>query len=296
MTVTRVTVEHNPRERADAMSHEPPATPGNAATVETVSVPDSSNRPAPAPQTPRASPVDGETDANRATTRRLAGPRLASVVYDGIKESLLDGDHRAGERLSVDELTRTFGVSKQPVMDALRRLAIDGLVEIIPQVGVEVARYTPEEIDDFFELFASVESTAAGLAATRRSTTQLEDLDAIGARIEALTHHTDAATRSHGYRVTNREYHGAIHTMAHSRIIVDYATRLWDLSDFLINTSGSPQPLHSALEQRHADHETIRTALHTQDAAAATRHMKHHILGTVDIIRAERSAQAEAPQ
>ncbi len=221
--------------------------------------------------------------------RRPSGSRLATFVYDGIKESLLDGEHQAGERLSVDELTRTFGVSKQPVMDALRRLSIDGLVEIIPQVGVEVARYEPAEIDDFFELFASAEATAAGLAASRRSDSQLAELDAVGARIEALTHHDDPAVRSHGYRVANREYHGVIHAMGQSRIIVDYAARLWDLSDFLINTSGAPLPLHSALEERHAEHETIRAALVDRDADAAAGHMKQHILDTVRLIRAEDS-------
>lgn len=224
--------------------------------------------------------------------RRPTGSRLASVVYDGIKESLLEGDHQAGERLSVEQIAQAHGVSKQPVMDALRRLSIDGLVEIIPQVGVEVARYAPEEIDDFFELFASVESTAAGLAASRRTGAQLRELDTVGARIEALTHADDPAERSHGYRVANREYHGVIHTMAHSRIIVDYAARLWDLSDFLINTGPSDLPLHSALEQRHADHEAVREALHERDPDAAARHMKQHILDTVGIIRSERTGTA----
>ena len=244
-----------------------------------VSVPD----PLPPAGPDRRSP----TAATTRGARRAAGPRLASFVYDGIKESLLDGDHQAGERLSVDALTRTYGVSKQPVMDALRRLSIDGLVEIIPQVGVEVARYDPGEIDDFFELFASVESTAAGLAAARRTEHQLRELDSVGARIEALTHADDPAARSHGYRVANREYHGVIHTMAQSRIIVDHAARLWDLSDFLINTSGAALPLHDALEARHADHETIRAALHDHDAETAAAHMKQHILGTVGLIRAE---------
>jgi DNA-binding GntR family transcriptional regulator len=225
--------------------------------------------------------------ASTRGARRPSGSRLATFVYDGIKESLLDGEHQAGERLSVDELTRTFSVSKQPVMDALRRLSIDGLVEIIPQVGVEVARYDPAEIDDFFELFASVESTAAGLAASRRTDAQLRELDTVGARIEALTHDDDPAVRSHGYRVANREYHGVIHAMAQSRIIVDYAARLWDLSDFLINTGRSSLPLHSALEQRHADHEAVRAALHDQNSDAAARHMKQHVLDTVGLIRAE---------
>jgi DNA-binding GntR family transcriptional regulator len=244
---------------------------------------------------PSSRPTGRRAPAAGVPGRRPSGARLAALVYDGIKESLLEGDHQAGERLSVEQIAQAHAVSKQPVMDALRRLSIDGLVEIIPQVGVEVARYDPEEIEDFFELFASVEATAAGLAATRRTDAQLRELDTVGARIEALTHADDPATRSHGYRVANREYHGVIHTMAHSRIIVDYAARLWDLSDFLINTGPSNLPLHSALEQRHADHEAVRAALHEQDPDAAGRHMKKHILDTVGIIRAEASDRGVRP-
>ena len=197
-------------------------------------------------------------------TRELAAPAVRASRRSsttGSRRACSTATTRPASVSRSTSSTRTYGVSKQPVMDALRRLSIDGLVEIIPQVGVEVARYEPAEIDDFFELFASAEATAAGLAASRRSDSQLAELDAVGARIEALTHHDDPAVRSHGYRVANREYHGVIHAMGQSRIIVDYAARLWDLSDFLINTSGAPLPLHSALEERHAEHETIRAAL-----------------------------------
>src|SRR4051812_49496730 len=74
---------------------------------------------------PSAGP-DRRTSPGTSTrgARRAGASRLSTYVYDGIKESLLDGDRQAGERLSVDELTRTYGVSKQPVMDALRRLSI----------------------------------------------------------------------------------------------------------------------------------------------------------------------------
>src|SRR5215470_1082706 len=64
-----------------------------------------------------------------------SGRRLAPVVYDLLKERLLEGEFQAGERLSVESLKTEFGVSKQPVMDALRRLATAGLAEIIDLVA-----------------------------------------------------------------------------------------------------------------------------------------------------------------
>ena len=68
--------------------------------------------------------------------------------------------------------------------------------------------------------------------------------------------------------------------MAQSRMMTETSRRMWDLSDFLINTAGVPQPLSSALDHRHADHERIRAALHAGDHAAARVEMERHIVTT----------------
>ena len=59
---------------------------------------------------------------------------------------------------------------------------------------------------------------------------------------------------------------------------------MWDLSDFLINTSGVEFPLHAALEDRHHDHEAIRRALWERDAATARAEMERYILDTLEIM------------
>ena len=76
-----------------------------------------------------------------------SGRRLAPVVYDLLKDRLLEGEYQSGERLSVESLKAEFGVSKQPVMEALRRLSSEGLVEIIPQVGCRVPVYDGADVD-----------------------------------------------------------------------------------------------------------------------------------------------------
>jgi hypothetical protein len=87
-----------------------------------------------------------------------SGRRLAPVIYELLKQRLLDGAYRAGERLPVEALKAEFDVSKQPVMDALRRLSSDGLVEIIPQVGCRVAVYDSAYVSDFFAIFGGMEA------------------------------------------------------------------------------------------------------------------------------------------
>lgn len=78
-----------------------------------------------------AAPV--ETSDSAKTTLRRGTSRLNNAVYDQLKERLMEGMYPAGERLSAEGLRTEFGVSKQPVMESLRRLAADGLVEIPPR-------------------------------------------------------------------------------------------------------------------------------------------------------------------
>lgn len=212
------------------------------------------------------------------------------MVYELLKERLLEGTYQAGERLSVETLKTEFDVSKQPVMDALHKLAADGLVEIIPQVGCRVPSFHPQEVADFYAVFGTMEGAVAGVAAARRTEQQLQTLQEINDEIGALAADPDPAVRSRGYRTLNREFHGTVHTMAHSDVIAGLSRRMWDLSDLLINTSGASRPLASATTQRHDDHERIIAALRAGDAAGAGAEMTTHILGTVQVITAENRA------
>ena len=94
----------------------------------------------------------------------------------------------------------------------------------------------------------------------------------------ALWHGRGAADTAHDW---NRRFHEAIHLMAHSRIMAETTRRMWDLSDFLINTTGSPDPLSPALDERHEDHERIRAALHAGDQQTARAEMESHIVRTM---------------
>ena len=227
-----------------------------------------------------------ETIAQITALRRTGGP-LNHAVYDVLRERLLEGRYPAGTRLPTDDLRAELGVSKQPVMEALRRLAADGMVQIVPQVGCLVTGYDLHEVEDFYLAFGGFEGSIAGTAALRRTDDQLVELAEISGQIGALRSERDAAVRSRGYRLWNRRFHHAIGAMAQSRVMTETSRRMWDLSDFLINTAGVPQPLSSALDDRHADHERIRAALHAGDHAVAREEMERHIVTTAAVIQCE---------
>jgi DNA-binding GntR family transcriptional regulator len=216
-----------------------------------------------------------------------SGRRLAPLIYDLVKERLLEGGYQAGERLSVETLKVEYGVSKQPIMEALRRLASDGLVEIIPQVGCRVPVYEGQDVGDFFAVFGGMEGAVAGVAALRFTPVQLDQLAVVNAEIGLLTSEPDPSARAHGYRVLNRRFHALVHEMAHSPVVAEISRRMWDMSDLLINTSGIPQPLASAVPGRYDDHERIIAALRGHDSDGARREMETHIVGTVAVIHTE---------
>ena len=212
------------------------------------------------------------------------GGRLGSLVYDLVRERLLEGGFAAGERISLEALKNEFEVSKQPVMDAMRRLASDGLVEIIPQVGCRVPSYERGEVSDFYTLFAGMEGAIAGIAARRWTGRQAAELHEFNAGITELADNPDAGTRAHRYRVMNREFHARIHLMAASRVVAEMSQRMWDFSDLLINTAGVPHPLADAVPERAHDHDLICQAIAERDPDGARTAMEAHILGTVSVI------------
>lgn len=210
--------------------------------------------------------------------------RLSGHMYETVKTRLLQGAVPADGRLSVEALRHEFGVSKQPVMEALRQLAGDGLVEILPQIGCVVSTYSAQEASDFFLMFAGLEGAVAAVAASRCTPAALAELDSVSVRIRELSRNPDPLIQSKGYLTLNREFHESIHRMSGSRIISDTSRRMWDLSDFLINTGAKTPLAFASVETRQDDHDGIRQALAARDPEAAKSEMERHILETVDLL------------
>jgi DNA-binding GntR family transcriptional regulator len=219
-----------------------------------------------------------------------ARARLSAAAYEFLKDKLLDGAFAAGDSISIDAVIEQIGGSRQPVMEALKHLAAEGFLEIIPQVGCRVVIPDPQQIHDFFILVSDAEGLCAELAAERATGPERDSLAAIMDRM-ALT----AARRStrlqaaHEYRVHNREFHGQIHAMAHSDIVNRIATGLWDRSDFFISAALGMRPFQERAPAAVQEHRQIQRAICSGDGARARELMQRHI-------QAFRAEMARNPQ
>lgn len=210
---------------------------------------------------------------------RRAGGRLTLRAYDALKTRLLDGQYGAGARIVVDDLVAELGASRQPVMDALKRLANEGYVEILPQVGCRVAVPLRQDILDYFRLFARAEGLCAELAAERADDDDIERLAAVSARIGALAAGPPSPRRANGYHAFNRDFHGLIHAIAATPVVAAVAADLWDRADFYISAALGTHLFADRVPEAHVEHEAVLAALAARDPARARAAMEAHIMG-----------------
>ena len=207
--------------------------------------------------------------------RAPRGSGLAGDAYKRIKTMLLDGDVPAGERLSVVELSRPFACSRVPIMEALKRLEGEGLVQIVPQVGCRVIVPDADDAGDFFELFAVTEALVARLAAERRSEREADEFRRLCSEIDTrLKSAGGPADHDPTYRHANLLFHTQIHLLARAPEPSRISAGLWDRSDFYIRVAfGS---LYFSRRVRRA-HRAVRDAILDRRPMKAETAMRQHL-------------------
>lgn len=85
---------------------------------------------------------------------------LRDVVFNTLRQAILKGDLKPGERLLEIALAERLGVSRTPVREAMRKLEQEGLVVMIPRRGAQVASITEKDLNDVLEVRIALENVA----------------------------------------------------------------------------------------------------------------------------------------
>ena len=101
---------------------------------------------------------------------------LRDVVFNTLRQAILRGELKPGERLMEIQLANKLGVSRTPIREAIRKLELEGLVLMIPRKGAEVAEITEKNLMDVLEVRKALEELAVELACDRISEEQIEEL------------------------------------------------------------------------------------------------------------------------
>ena len=102
---------------------------------------------------------------------------LREVVCETLREAIREGILEPGERLMEIQIAEELGVSRTPVREAIRKLELEGYVVMLPRRGTYVANLSIKDINEVYEIRASIDVLAAGLAAERITPDELEQME-----------------------------------------------------------------------------------------------------------------------
>ncbi|MGD9604344.1 MAG: GntR family transcriptional regulator [Gammaproteobacteria bacterium] len=212
--------------------------------------------------------------APRPMLRAGNAPR-AQDAYAYLLTELLEGTLGPGDWLSIVDIAATLDCSRVPVMEAIKRLAGEGFLTILPQVGCRVVVPDPAEIHDFFTLFAAVEGCISRLAAERRTAADLVEFRETCAQVDRLLKQAGGpAARDPVYRHANTLFHAHLHRLARAPSACAIAAGLWDRSDFYIKVAFGSLYFSRRVRQAHV---AIRRAIVAGDPDGAERAVELHL-------------------
>ncbi len=196
--------------------------------------------------------------------------RRADKIAQALEEAIFDGTFADGARLDEMRLAGEFGVSRTPLREAIQRLALSGLVELIPRRGAFVRQPGLAELMEMFEVMAELEAVCARLAALRISDAALVELRNTNAKCQAAVE----AREADAYYVENERFHKTIYRESGNGFLEEETLRLHRrLKPF----RRRQLRFRGRLTQSMAEHEAIVRALETGDAAEAAARLRDHV-------------------
>lgn len=215
---------------------------------------------------------------------RLAVATVGAAVYDTVKDLLLSGHFKPGERIRERELTELLGVSRTPIREALRMLEQDHLVDSVPRRGFRMRVPAAKELKDFYELRAELEGLSAALAAERASDETLAALHADLQQVQELLAQGDAREIIAG----NNRFHDAVARAADNRILEQSLSQLRDGVNLYRTLSWSSYKERPAVTWRQ--HSAIYLGLAERNPALARERAVRHIWDSLPLALAALTA------
>lgn len=224
------------------------------------------------------------------TVRTKPAPQIADVetlqprslrakAYDAIKRRIITLAYAPGEYLNEAQISEQLGIGRTPVHQALDRLMVEGMIDIMPRKGVIVR---PVSLDEFLQLTEARlvnEPYCAQLAAGRATE---RELDALRINLDRTANHI-VARDVEGLMLLDREFHAIIAGASRNKVLADILRGLHERSLRFWFISLSDEPHHRRVRK---EHEAVFAALKDRDGARAAAAVRAHIESAREKIKA----------
>ncbi len=216
-------------------------------------------------------PVEAEQSSPEVRT-------LAERVFQQLQDAIVRGELAPGSKITEPGLSRTYGISRGPLREAMRRLEAHRLIERVPHVGARVVKLSIKELLELFDVREALESMAARLAAQHMSAEEIAGLR------EVLAVHERQRDLKRGEAYYQREgdldFHYRIVQGSHNKMLMGM---LCDDLYYLVRLYRTQFSASGTRPQRaFVEHHRIVDAIEAGDAELAELLMRRHVSASRD--------------
>ncbi|MGF9715161.1 GntR family transcriptional regulator [Paenibacillus naphthalenovorans] len=196
---------------------------------------------------------------------------IRDKVYEYIKQAIVQGVYKSGERIIERELADQLNVSRTPIREALFRLESQGFVKTLPRKGVIVSKLSPEEVIEIFTILSALESLAMKLASQKAEPHHREELTKI---IEEIDH----ALAQPNFEQEHWHFHFKINDIICRAMQSPRLTQMLDgLSDYIRAFVHLGYELPGRMRKAMEEHRDLARAVRDGEAELAENFTKIHV-------------------
>jgi DNA-binding GntR family transcriptional regulator len=200
------------------------------------------------------------------------GGSLHGEVLARLRDHIVEGNLADGERIPERQLCERFGISRTPLREALKVLASEGLIDLLPNRGARVRRLTAQDIRELFDVMAGLEALAGRLACEAITEGEFAGIEQLHHRMYGFYLRRDL----HGYFQCNQMIHQKIVEAARNTVLAasyaGFASRIRRVR-YAANLDRKRDRWSEAMRE----HEAILDALHRRAGAELADLLFHHL-------------------
>jgi len=205
--------------------------------------------------------------ASPAASRPLAPRALYQDVAERLRQQIFNRELEPGSWIDEQKIAAEYGISRTPLREALKVLAVEGLVTMKLRRGAYVTEMSTTDVAQVYHLMALLESDAAGHVAAQGSAADIAALQALHDRLESQALQRDA------FFATNEEFHLRLLEVAGNRWAAQVVRDLRKVMKLNRHLSLFKQ---GRLAESLAEHRAVMAAIAARNAPEAARLMRAH--------------------
>lgn len=211
---------------------------------------------------------------------------LRDVVFNTLRQAILRGELKPGERLMEIQLANKLGVSRTPIREAIRKLELEGLVLMIPRKGAEVADITEKSLKDVLEVRRALEELSVKLTCDRITKEEIKELEQAAENFRKTMKSKDITEIAEA----DVRFHDVIYTATKNQKLIQLLNNLHEqMYRYRIEYLKDEEVYPKLLKEHKEIIERINRGEKEEAARIVCEHIDDQVNAVMDVIRTKQN-------